>query len=81
MGQEIKLGMILLYEGGKGEKKKKGRRRRKGREEGGERRKVGILKKKINNDVHCKHWQPRVAIAVLTVVCVNRLIATADSLF
>ena len=61
--------------GRKGEKKKKGRGRRKGRrkgkEEGGERRREGILKKNnVQNNFHCKHWQPRVAM--LTVVCVNR---------
>ena len=48
-----------------GEKKKKGRGRRKGREEGGERR-GGILEKNVQNNVHYKYWQPRVA--VLTVV-------------
>ena len=56
--------------GKKGEKKKKGRGRRKGREKGGERRREGILKKiNVQNNVHCKHWQPQVAM--LTVVCVN----------
>ena len=66
----MKPGTIVLYEGGKGGKEEKGKGEEKGEGRGRREKRGNFEKKNVRNNVHCKHWQPQVA--VLTVVCVAR---------